>query len=125
MTEYINITHWYDMYSKISERILAIAGELANCDETTPTSEYCTKNGELIALNAVKHAFLDAVKPEDVAPVAHAYWIGVEGDGYDPETGCLVWEIFECSQCGCEHRADGEPRWAYCPDCGARMDGEE
>lgn len=83
------------------------------------------KNGELIALNAVKHAFLDAVKPEDVAPVAHAYWIGVEGDGYDPETGCLVREIFECSQCGCEHRADGEPRWAYCPDCGARMDGEE
>lgn len=43
MTEYINIKHWYDMYSKISERILAIAGELANYDETTPTNEYCTK----------------------------------------------------------------------------------
>lgn len=128
MTEYINIKHWYDMYSKISERIMTITSELANYDETTPTSEYCTKNGELIALNAVRHAFLDAdVLPEDVAPVAHAYWIGVEGDGYaEDENGemQIIYDVFECSNCGCEHHADGEPRWAYCPNCGARMDGK-
>ena len=59
--------------------------------------------------------------------VAHAYWDGIEGDGYaEDENGELqiVYEVFECSNCGCEHHADGEPRWAYCPDCGARMDGE-
>lgn len=86
------------------------------------------KNGELIALSVVRHAFLDAdVLPEDVAPVAHAYWIGVEGDGYaEDENGemQIIYDVFECSNCGCEHHADGEPRWAYCPNCGARMDGE-
>lgn len=60
----------------------------------------------------------------DVAPVVHAYWRGIEGDGYDPE-GNIVWDTFECSNCGKEHYADGEPEWDYCPQCGARMDGED
>lgn len=61
------------------------------------------------------------------APVVHAYWDGVEGDGYiEGENGemQIVYDVFECSNCGCEHRADGEPEWAYCPDCGAKMDLE-
>lgn len=64
----------------------------------------------------------------DVAPVVHAYWIGVEGDGYaEDENGemQIVYDVFECSNCGCEHHADGEPEWTYCPDCGARMDGKQ
>lgn len=61
---------------------------------------------------------------EDVAPVIHAYWRGIEGDGYDPD-GNIVWDTFECSNCGEEHYADGEPTWDYCPNCGARMDGEK
>lgn len=61
---------------------------------------------------------------EDVAPVVHAYWCGIEGDGYDPD-GNIVWDTFECSNCGEEHYADGEPTWDYCPYCGARMDGKE
>ena len=60
----------------------------------------------------------------DVAPVVHAYWRGIEGDGYDPD-GNIVWDTFECSNCGEEHYADGEPTWDYCPECGARMDGDE
>ena len=60
----------------------------------------------------------------DVAPVVHAYWRGIEGDGYDPE-GSIVWDTFECTNCGEEHYADGEPTWDYCPFCGARMDGED
>ena len=60
----------------------------------------------------------------DVAPVVHAYWRGIEGDGYDPE-GNIVWDTFECTNCGEEHYADGEPTWDYCPFCGARMDGED
>ena len=60
----------------------------------------------------------------DVAPVVHAYWLGIEGDGYDPE-GNIVWDTFECTNCGKEHYADGEPEWEYCPECGAKMDGEQ
>lgn len=63
-------------------------------------------------------------EPADVALVVHAYWRGIEGDGYDPE-GNIVWDTFECSNCGEEHHADGEPEWDYCPCCGARMDGKE
>lgn len=128
MSQYNNIKHWYDMYNKISKRIMTITSELADYDETTPTSEYCTKNGELIALNAVRHAFLDAdVLPAYVAPVVPAYCDGVEGDGYaENENGemQIVYEEFECSRCGCVHLALGEPRWTYCPDCGAKMDLE-
>lgn len=65
--------------------------------------------------------------PADVMPLVHAYWIGVEGDGYtEDEYGeaQIVYDVFECSNCGCEHHADGEPEWMYCPDCGAIMDLE-
>lgn len=67
---------------------------------------------------------LAAIPPADVAPVAHAYWLGIEGDGYDSE-GNIVWDTFECTNCGKEHYADGEPEWEYCPECGAKMDGEQ
>lgn len=63
----------------------------------------------------------------DIAPIVHGEWIGVEGDGYaEDEHGemQIVYDVFECSICGCEHHADGEPEWMYCPDCGARMDGK-
>lgn len=66
-------------------------------------------------------------QPEDVMPVAHGHWIGIEGDGYvEGENGetQMIYDVFECSICGCEHRADGEPEWTYCPDCGERMDLE-
>lgn len=61
---------------------------------------------------------------KDVAHVVHAKWIGIEGDGYDDD-GNIVYDVFECSNCGCEHRADGEPEWTYCQDCGAKMDLED
>ena len=67
---------------------------------------------------------IEGLPAADVAPVVHAYWRGIEGDGYDPE-GNIVWDTFECTNCGEEHYADGEPTWDYCPFCGARMDGEE
>lgn len=67
------------------------------------------------------------IETEEVAPVVHAEWVGVEGDGYtEDENGemQIVYDVFECSNCGCEHHADGEPEWTYCPDCGARMECE-
>ena len=65
---------------------------------------------------------LEDEPPADVAPVVHGHWIGIWGDGY--ANGFIVYEEFECSRCGCVHHADGEPTWDYCPQCGARMEGE-
>lgn len=64
----------------------------------------------------------------DVAPVVHARWKGIWGDGYAEDgdgNPQIVYEEFECSNCGQEHHADGEPEWDFCPSCGARMDGDE
>ena len=51
----------------------------------------------------------------DVAPVAHSRW---------NETGGLL----ECQNCGeiyCVLGGNEGKAWNYCPDCGARMDGDE
>lgn len=99
--------------------------------------EYITKDMALIIINnkldltdeqwyRVSSAIMEE-PPEDVTPVIHSEWIGVEGDGYaENENGYMqiVYDVFECSNCGCEHHADGEPEWAYCTDCGAKMDLE-
>lgn len=99
-------------------------------------NEYITKGQVLQAvMNAVDAKdeaidaigmYIDALNATDVAPIVHGEWIGVEGDGYaEDEYGevQIVYDVFECSICGCEHHADGEPEWMYCPDCGAKMDG--
>ena len=65
-------------------------------------------------------AMLAEIPAADVAPVRNAEWIGVWYDGY--ADGSPVYEEFECSNCGCEHHADDEPTWRFCPDCGAKMD---
>lgn len=46
----------------------------------------------------------------DAVPVVHAYW------AEDTETGNVA-----CSNCGCILM---KPLSKYCPNCGARMDGE-
>lgn len=71
---------------------------------------------------------IEELPAADVAPVVHARWEGIWGDGYaEDEEGNpqIVYEEFECSNCGQEHLADGEPEWNYCPECGARMDGDQ
>lgn len=56
----------------------------------------------------------------DVAPVVHGYWIGTSYDGY--ADGNPVYDEWECSECGWEHKGEDEPK--YCQHCGARMDAE-
>ena len=51
---------------------------------------------------------VDDFPTEDVQPVVHGKWIPDE------------YIYFNCSCCGCV----GVRTSAYCPDCGARMDGE-
>lgn len=53
----------------------------------------------------------------DVAPVRHGRW-----EDYEENT-------WQCSECGEQfYLEDGTPQeneYRYCPNCGARMDGEE
>ncbi len=48
-------------------------------------------------------------------PVRHGHWID---ETFKP-TG-LVFHPYVCDQCGCH----SESNFTYCPDCGARNDGE-
>ena len=67
---------------------------------------------------AIRHALA-----ADVVPVVHGRWIGLEYDGY--ADGCPVYDLWECSECGEEVRGEEVPdTHLYCPNCGARMDGE-
>ena len=50
-------------------------------------------------------------EPADVAPVVHGQWI---------DDDCA---FMRCSLCGYEN--DWEWATSYCPNCGARMDGED
>lgn len=65
---------------------------------------------------------LKAIPAADVVEVRHGRWIGTEFDGY--ADGNPVYDVFECSVCGCEYDTDdGEMHHNYCPNCGAKMDG--
>ena len=55
-------------------------------------------------------------------PVRHGHYIG-EADGY--ADGELVYDIWSCSECGCYFEDwDEQPTYNFCPNCGAKMDGE-
>lgn len=60
---------------------------------------------------------LEDVPSADVAPVRHGRW-----EDYEENT-------WQCSECGeLFYLEDGTPKeneYHYCPNCGARMDGED
>lgn len=58
----------------------------------------------------------------DVQPIKHGRWIGIteycKKNGYIPSgMGIYYW----CSECGKEEQKTSD----FCPNCGARMDGEQ
>lgn len=55
------------------------------------------------------------ISPENLRP--HGKWIVLV---HDEESGC---DIFGCSEC---RKVTGivKPRWKWCPECGAKMEGE-
>lgn len=77
-----------------------------------------------INLSADKlEAALRGIPSANAVPVVHGRWQGT-ADGY--ADGELVYDMWECSVCGFD--ADGaeeKPCWDFCPNCGARMDGDE
>lgn len=68
-----------------------------------------------------QYYMLDNAPTVDAEPVRHGKFVGTEYDGY--ADGYPVYYEWECSQCGCVFE-DEEPTYKYCPNCGAKMDGE-
>ena len=62
---------------------------------------------------------LPTIEPE----VRHGRWIPTEYDSY--ADGNPVYDAFECSECGHEHKGEEDTLTAFCPDCGAKMDGRD
>ena len=65
-------------------------------------------------------AALEKIPAADVEPVRHGHYIGTEFDGY--ADGNPVYYEWKCSECDCVFE-DDEPKYRYCPNCGAKMDG--
>ena len=73
----------------------------------------------LIDGDALIEKFNEAVEEmptADVAPVVHGRWIEQEKYTFGV--------MYDCSICGDRILDNGHP-WNYCPNCGARMDGDE
>lgn len=84
------------------------------------------------AINTVRNTFtgmtadtlelrINDIPSADVAPVRHGRWESFED--------VFMETCYECSECGLAfYLADGgtpkENEYHYCPNCGARMDGE-
>lgn len=69
--------------------------------------------------------YAENIPGADVAPVVHGHWLKTE----EP----LGWHEVECIECSACHEnwiadedygLDFADFWKYCPNCGARMDGE-
>ena len=56
---------------------------------------------------------VNLVRPADVAPVVHGYWI---------EKKSAVGRYFECSNCGAQENKHTAIKGYYCWRCGAKMD---
>lgn len=77
------------------------------------------------AMRAARHAwgkglepsqYIEIIPAADVAPVVHGYFVH-DGPRF---AGGVDW--WHCSNCG-RLTAGVETRFAFCPNCGARMDG--
>lgn len=61
---------------------------------------------------------IDHAKTIDSVPVVHAHWeLAHEDTAYD--------NVWICSNCGEDFTQHRKPKFIYCPNCGAKMDGEE
>ena len=68
-------------------------------------------------------AILD-IPAADVAPVRHGRWKKSKGNERPTENGFVHDDRYVCDCCGwgccCETKLD----FSYCPNCGAKMDGD-
>jgi len=77
------------------------------------------KHSESYFADDFAHEWVDKQPSADVQPVRHGHWIH---DGLDIPHG-VDW--MHCSECGKRDKYCPTTMTNYCPNCGARMDGEQ
>ena len=93
------------------EREAAVNVCSAQYKECLRKSDWC---GDTVAWNI---GFgIKAIPAADVAPVVHGHWDEGVNNGYCCCSNCRDVYILQ------EWLTDG--KWNYCPNCGARMDGD-
>lgn len=67
-------------------------------------------------------SILNCTPAADVVEVVHGRWAENQHDSYDDDMleEYVRWYTYTCSECGGEVMKD----YRYCPNCGARMDGD-
>lgn len=87
-----------------------------------PTTEFIKLN------NAIDLLQLYPYPSADVVPVRHGMWVDVDRLQMHDLHGVLTWgNSFMCTECNFKTFAvEGHmSQYHYCPNCGARMDGDE
>ena len=82
---------------------------------------------EQLAMKALCWATVKTIQPVDAVPVEHAVWEERHHAYSDEEAPIEEWQSAKCSKCGKYHTTPYLyyfTDYAYCPNCGARMDGE-
>ena len=72
--------------------------------------DYCVSQGLGSKIAFMFKDMIDEAPTVDAVPVRHGEYIGTEYE-------------WVCSECGCVFE-DEEPKYRYCPNCGAKMDAE-
>lgn len=82
--------------------------------------EYLSREDAIDAVQYVsKTGIVKEFSPADVAPVVHGKWVE---RFIRPWYGVIA--SMRCSECGCVFIECGGNGGNYCPNCGARMDGD-
>lgn len=99
-------------------------------------SDYINREDTIKAIESetYRHDYLDHVidiiediPSADVAPIRHGMWVDVDRMQMHDLHGVLTWgNSFKCTECQFKTFAvEGHmAQYRYCPNCGARMDGE-
>ena len=92
---------------------------IIDADNLIPMIKYATTDSEIgvfpikIGFDAIKKV-IDEMPTIEAEIVRHGKWIGKPIGGYSD---------VKCSACG-HVFLENNGKWEYCPNCGARMDGE-
>lgn len=87
---------------------------LIDADALPVSKEYCVDEAGFGASFYVVHkSYIDKAPAVDAVEVVHGEWnMGESG------------VVYFCSRCRCAAHPRESERWHYCPNCGAKMDGE-
>ena len=104
----------------------ALLERLANSSESWAKNLKAIRNWWPHAVG-IKDNIVAAIKDMptvDAVEVVHGKWLAMQVEGGDPFDGnsTYCFDVFQCSECGAHF--DVSEAMNYCPNCGAKMDGD-